>query len=307
MATLSNALTDITGYPEEATKAITGSAFYKGRRYGDIWGYQTERLYQTGDFEYNADGSLQTIVVDSKTMNKLKGDDPVYQVFVQNSADFRFGPGDVKYKDLNGDKRITNGSGTEDDPGDLVIIGNSTPRYQYGFRAGADYRGFDLSVFFQGVGKREIWGDGSLVIPGYNASDGAMAQAIAEDFWREDRTGAFYPRPYSHNAVGGTNTKQNNTQVQDRYLLNMAYLRLKNITLGYTLPEHLTRKVWLNKARVYVALENILTFDHLRGLPVDPEVINGYSMFNTSDYNSSRTGVGAPLFKNISFGIQLTF
>ncbi|MDR2358944.1 MAG: TonB-dependent receptor [Prevotellaceae bacterium] len=308
MATFSDAVTDITGYPEEATKTVTSSsAFYMGKRYGDIWGYQTERLYQSGDFEYNSDGTIQTIVVDGKTMNKLKGADPVYQVFVQNSANFRFGPGDVKYKDQNGDGRITNGSGTEDDPGDLVIIGNSTPRYQYGFRVGADYFGFDLSVFFQGVGKREIWGDGALVIPGYNPSDGAMAQAIAGDFWREDRTDAFYPRPYGINAVAYGNSTINNTQVQDRYLLNMAYLRLKNITLGYTLPEHLTRKIYLSKARVYLALENILTFDHLNGLPVDPEVITSYSMWNTTDYNSNRTGVGAPMFKNVSFGIQLTF
>jgi TonB-linked SusC/RagA family outer membrane protein len=308
MATFADAVTDITDYPEEATKTVTSSgAFYKGKRYGDIWGYQTERLYQKDDFEYNADGTLKTIVVDGKTMNQLKGTDPVYQVFVQNSANFRFGPGDVKYKDQNGDNRITNGSGTEDDPGDLVIIGNSTPRYQYGFRVGADYFGFDFSMFFQGIGKREIWGDGSLVIPGYNPSDGAMSQAIAGDFWREDRTDAFYPRPYGINAVAGGNSAINNTHVQDRYLLNMAYLRLKNITLGYTLPENITRKIYLSKARVYMALENILTFDHLNGLPVDPEVITGYSMFNTANYNSSRTGVGAPMFKNISFGIQLTF
>ncbi|MDR3132420.1 MAG: TonB-dependent receptor [Prevotellaceae bacterium] len=309
MATFSDAVTDITGYPEEAIKTISAgsTAYYKGKRYGDIWGYQTERLYQKDDFEYHADGTIKTIVVDGKTMNQLKGDDPVYQPSVQNSADFRFGPGDVKYKDQNGDHRITNGSGTENDPGDLVIIGNSTPRYQYGFRVGADYLGFDFSMFFQGVGKREIWGDGALVIPGYASAQGAMAQAIAEDFWREDRTDAFYPRPYDLGKNTGEDSKLNNMHIQDRYLLNMAYLRLKNITLGYTLPEQLTHKIWLSKARVYVALENILTFDHLNGLPVDPEVISGYSMFNTSNYNGSRTGVGAPMFKNISFGIQLTF
>jgi hypothetical protein len=307
MFTISDAETIISDYDEAAIKGTGASAWYKGKRYGDIWGYRTDRLYQEDDFEYDAGGNLVTIVVDGKTMNKLKGDNPVYQPFVQNSANFRFGPGDVKYKDLDGDGRITNGSNTADDPGDLEIIGNSTPRYQYGFRLGADYKGFDFSIFFQGIGSRDVWGDGALAIPGYNSADGAMAQAIAGDFWREDRTDAFYPRPYSLGAVGGTNTAVNNTQVQDRFLLNMAYLRLKNVTLGYSLSTNLIKKAYLTKARVYLSMENIATWDNLNGLPIDPEVITGYSMFDTSNYNSSRTGVGAPMFRNVSVGVQLTF
>lgn len=107
------------------------------------------------------------------------------------SGNFVFGPGDVKFADLNGDGLIDSGSGTVDDPGDRKVIGNSTPRYEYGFRLGADYKGFDFSVFFQGVGKREVWGNGFLAIAGYNSSDGAMPQAIAGNYWREDRTDAF--------------------------------------------------------------------------------------------------------------------
>ncbi|HMM02336.1 TonB-dependent receptor [Dysgonomonas sp.] len=307
MFTLSDAETYITDYDESAIKGTAADSYWKGKRYGDIWGYKTDRLYQADDFEYNPDGSFQTIIVDGKTMNKLKGDNPVYQPFVQNSADFKFGPGDVKYKDLDGDGKITNGSNTADEPGDLAVIGNTTPRYNYGFRVGADYKGFDVQLFFQGVGKRDIWGDGALAIPGYNVSDGAMSQAIAGDFWREDRTNAFYPRPYNIGAVAGGSTASNNTHVQDRYLLNMAYLRLKNVTFGYSLPANIIRKAYLTKARVYMSMENIHTWDHLRGLPIDPEVINGYSMYNTSNYNSGRTGVGAPMFKNVSFGVQLTF
>ena len=85
------------------------------------------------------------------------------------------------------------------------------------------------------------------------------------------------------------------------------YLRLKNLTLGYTLPDRLTKKAYINKLRVYISLENFLTFDHLHGIPVDPEEISGYSSFNSSNYNSSRTGVGVPAFKSASFGVQLTF
>jgi hypothetical protein len=134
-----------------------------------------------------------------------------------------------------------------------------------------------------------------------------MAETFAKDFWREDRTNAYYPRPYNIGAVAGGSTASNNTHIQDRYLLDMSYLRLKNITLGYSLPVSLIKKVFLTKARVYASMENIITWDNLRGLPIDPEAISGYSMFNDSNYNSGRTGVGAPMFKNVSFGLQLTF
>ena len=95
-------------------------------------------------------------------------------------------------------------------------------------------------------------------------------------------------------------------QVQSKYLLNMAYLRLKNVTIGYSLPQRLLRKVFLDQARVYVSLENFWTWDHLKGLPIDPEAISGYSMFSSS-YNLGRTGTGTPVFKSTSVGLQLTF
>ncbi len=94
---------------------------------------------------------------------------------------------------------------------------------------------------------------------------------------------------------------------QSRYLLDMSYLRIKNITVGYTLPTTLSRKAWIQRARVYAALENFFTFDNLRGLPVDPEEVSGYSMFNTTNYNAGRIGVGTPTFKSASLGIQLNF
>ena len=97
-------------------------------------------------------------------------------------------------------------------------------------------------------------------------------------------------------------------QVQSKYLLNMAYLRIKNITLGYSVPTKVLSKAKISKARVYVSLENFFTFDHLRGLPIDPEAISGYSMFTDSNnYNLGRTSTGTPVFKSVSFGVQLSF
>lgn len=305
VATFADAITKITKYG--TTNSI--DSWYVGKTYGEIWGYETDRLFQKGDFEYGTDGKLVTTTsTDGFTVNKFTDQSAPTQGRLQ-AGNFRFGPGDVKFKDLNGDGIITPGNrllvnaNGEPDYGDLKIIGNSTPRYEYSFRAGVDFKNIDFSVFIQGIGKRDQWGDGFLAIPGYNSADGAMPQAFAGDFWREDRTDAFYPAPY--NLAGSSTTL--NMQVQSRYLLNMAYLRIKNITIGYTLPTRITKKANISKVRVYVALENFFTFDHLGTLPIDPEEISVYSMWNTTNYNLGRTGMGVPTFKSASFGLQLNF
>jgi hypothetical protein len=87
----------------------------------------------------------------------------------------------------------------------------------------------------------------------------------------------------------------------------MSYLRIKNITVGYTLPSSLMKKVNIDKLRIYIALENFFTFDNLGTLPIDPEEIEGYSMWNTSNYNLGRSGVSVPTYKSSSVGIQLNF
>ena len=298
------------------TSRLTGS-YYDGARFGDIWGYETDRLYQMDDFALGQDGKLKLITL-TPEMTKYNtsgggktyelavgpnGEKPVYQPRFENTATFNFGPGDVKFKDLNGDGEIDNGEGTVDNPGDMKIIGNSTPRYNYGLRLGADFKGFDFSIFIQGVGERSIWGSGGLAIPGFNTSDGAMPAAIVDNYWTPENTGAFYPAAFNN---AGSNTA-NNMQVQSRYLLNLSYTRIKNITLGYALPKTFIAPAKLSNARIYVALENFFTWDKLNGLPMDPEVVSGYSMFNESNYNGSRTGVGTPTFKSASFGVQLNF
>ena len=315
-------------------------AWYNGKTYGELWGYEVDRLYQKDDFVWENGEIVQTWAYRGKEVpegtegarqvNKLADPNAVYQDRFEG-GNFKFGPGDVKYKDLDGDGQIWYGKeemkslngkllmpgdegyndpnakkvgvNTVENHGDKVAIGNTTPRYEYGIRLGLDYKGFDFSIFGQGIGKRKIWGAGNLAIPGFNCGDGAMPQAIVGDYWREDNTDAFYPAAWN---MGGSNSGYN-LQVSDRYALDMSYFRIKNITLGYTLPLSITRKAYINKARFYVACENIATFDKLHGLPIDPEVISGVSMFNSSNYNSGRTGMGTPAMKNFSFGIQLNF
>ena len=211
--------------------------------------------------------------------------------FNKNGASFK--PGDIKIWD-NGDKKITEA--------DRKILGSTSPKFIASMVNNITYKGFDFSIYFQGIGKRKIWGSGQLAIPGYNAKEGALPKTFTTDYWTEERTNAFYPRAWD---LGGSNTGFA-MQKQSRYLLDMSYLRIKNITLGYTVPTNILSKIYISKARVYMSLENFFTFDNLRGLPIDPEAISGYSMFSTN-YNLGRTGTGTPVFKSLSCGVQLTF
>jgi TonB-linked SusC/RagA family outer membrane protein len=310
MFTISDAKTTIQEYGTNQNI----NYWYAGKEYGEIWGFRTDRLYQESDFVREGDGFAKVWAHNgkevpagtpgAKLMNKLSDPNGVYQDYLQGGK-FVYGPGDVKYQDVNGDGKVTRGSQTVDDHGDLERIGNSTPRFEYGIRLGANYKGFDASIFMQGVGSRDLWGNSSMSLPGFNTADGAIAKSLCTNYWTTENTGAFYPRPW--NMGNGTNAY--NMCRQDRYLLDMSYLRVKNITLGYTLPADLIKKVLLKKARVYVSLENILTFDNLDDLPIDPETVPGSSIFATSgnNYGGGRLGIGAPAFKSISVGVQLSF
>ncbi|WP_320052419.1 TonB-dependent receptor [uncultured Acetobacteroides sp.] len=306
MFTLSDATTKITKFG-----SATGiSGWYNDKTYGEIWGYRANRLYQDSDFEHTADGKLIKITLTEangaknagKTAYKLKGDNPVYQAYLQSDS-FMFMPGDVMFKDLDGDGQITYGDNTVSSHGDKEVIGNSTPRYEYGFRAGADYKGVDFSIFFQGVGKRDMWGSSSTTLAGFNTADGAMAERFCTDYWTPENINAYYPRPYSL----GNGTSGYSMQVQDRYLLDMSYLRVKNITLGYTLPANLLKKAWIQKARFYASVENAYTWDHLSGTPVDPELIPGEGLLSVDNYQAGRAGISTPSFRTFSVGLQLNF
>ena len=309
-ANLSDAVTDITKGPDwniPYEDRLLDNSYTTGKRYGDIYGYVTDRLYQKDDFVYDANGNhVQTTIVwqgTSKVTNQLAGKNPVYQTnFEDGNQILLISPGDVKFVDVDGDGYITSGKSTFGDPGDRVVIGNSLPRYEYGMRIALDYKSFDLAIIGQGVGKREIWGDGQLAIPGYFAKEGAMPQAIAGDYWREDRTDAFYPRAWN---LSGTNSGFV-MRPQTKYLLNMAYFRIKNITVGYNVAPQLLDRIGLKQARVYVSFENFITFDKLRGLPIDPEAISGYSMLRSSGYNLGRTGASNPTFKIASVGLNVS-
>jgi len=250
---------------------------YAGKTMGEIWGFETDR-YFTKDDDMNDKAS----VPDQKALA---------------NGNFVYGPGDIKYKDLNGDSVINGGKVSANDHGDLKVIGNNLPRYQYSFRIGGSWKNFDLDIFFQGVGKRELWGWGDVALPLYRGSDIMYDHQL--DYWTENNTNARYPRPYSGNATGkiaGLANGGNNFYPQSKYLLNLAYLRLKNLTLGYSFSPELLKRIHLQKLRVYVSGQNIADIISHVGIPLDPEITTGESDF---------IGRTFPFQRSYSFGLQV--
>ena len=290
------------------------SAYYTGKTYGDIFGFVTERYFEESDFTgQNADGSWNYApgVADQSRLE---------------SGNFHYGPGDIKFKDLDGDgvidggKVTTDGSpgpGTLSNHGDLKVIGNSMPRYEYGFHLGGAWRGIDLDLYFQGVGKRDDWTTSSLNLPAMVHADVAIYShqtSYNKVIWNSDYTAITgyeinqsnrYPRLYrgANNGAGtisGIANGSNNYYPQTRYLTDMSYLRLKNVTVGYTLPKDWTRKAFIEKARIYFSGSNLFLLHKGNNLPVDPEISTGNGL------TAGGWGRTAPITRTFSFGVQVT-
>lgn len=291
-ANISDQTTKITKHAnKEVTVYVGGNSCnnYEGKTMGEIWGYETDRLFRESDFDGNNGAANPIWYYGPNTPNQDK---------LSTTANFHYGPGDVKYKDLNGDGVVDYGKGTNLDHGDMKIIGNTTPRYIFGFRAGFTWKDIDFSAFFNGVGKRDYWGTGAVVIPGFVKNE-VVYQNQVDDYWTPGNPDAFYPRP----SDPGGNNHNNNWQCQTRYLMNMAYLRLKNLTVGYTLPEQWMQKVHLSSTRIFVSGENIFTIDNLN-VSIDPEIQqNSIAGFN----DAKSYGRTYPYFSTWSVGVQVKF
>ena len=285
--------TTITKY-QSPNDPSNGSTYYEGKNLGEIWGYKTDGLFQKEDFVWEGDVIKQTILPNGQSKNTMAAG--VANQYILESGLFKYGPGDVKFKDLNGDGVIAYGSNTVGDAGDRTVIGNTNPRYQYGFRIDTDWKGFDLGIFFQGVGARSIWATGNMVLPGYYGAEANYSHTL--DYWTPENTTAFYPRPMEYAQTAKWNYVTNN-----RYMLNAAYLRLKNLSFGYTLPKSWVSKVNISKLRVYFNGENLFEFDKLGGVPIDPEI----DWTSTTANDSRAFGRSYPYRRTVSFGFQLEF
>lgn len=174
------------------------------------------------------------------------------------------------------------------------MIGNSRPRYHYSINAGFSWYGFDFSVFFQGIGRQHIYPGANNMLSGPYARpySSFIPTTFLTDVWTEDTPDAYYPKARGYAAQGSRSL----AQINDRYLQNLAYCRLKNLTFGYTLPSSLTSKVGIERIRVYFSGDNLFTWTKLKSDYLDPEQM-------TSDAN----GRVYPFSKTYSFGVDISF
>lgn len=277
---------------------------YEGETWGDIWGFETDRYFTEDDFngkDANGKWIYKEGVAD--------------QTGIQTD-NFVYGPGDIKYKDLDGNKVIDGGKGTADDHGDLKVIGNTMPRYEYSFHLGGSWKGIDLDLFFQGVGKRDMWTQSSFVFPLMRDADKALYANQTSYNVYDPANGIInisqsnrYPCLYSGNEGSGNVTGlasiggEHNYYPQTKYLVNMAYLRLKNVTIGYTLPASITKKVYMEKVRFYGSVNNLcLLYNGAKDYPVDPEMNAGQGSLSYGTW-----GRTFPITRTWSVGVQVTF
>ena len=255
--------------------------YYEGMRWGEIWGYRIDGYFVS-------DEEAKNWPVDQSTVNNI--------INASAGAEKGLRAGDLKYRDIDGDNRISTGKNTVDDPGDREIIGNSEPRYNYGINLGFQWCGIDFSVFFQGVGHQDWYPEQNTLLF-WGPYGRPYTTFIPKDFhtqiWTEDNTDAYFPRPRGYVAI---ESGRELTEPNDRYLQNAGYCRLKSLTVGYTLPQKWTRKIKIDDVRFYFSGENLVTWHNIHTDYIDPEAAV------TGNSNSIY-----PWQKTFIFGIDITF
>lgn len=285
-ATFGDYLTKITKFynPDKVL-----SDYYEGMTLGEIWGYSVDGLFRTDEEAAAYSAEIDDSLVNNRVyISKGPGESVLHA-------------GDVRFKDLNGDGVISTGANTLDKPGDRRVIGNRLPRYSYSFRVDLSWNNFDISAFFQGVGRRNWYpasGQASYSFWGPYAQP--MVSFIDKDFeslcWSEENPGGYFPRQRGYQAYGNGSLGT----VNDRYIQNVGYLRLKNLTVGYTVP---LKKCFIERLRVSLSGENLWYWSPLKKYckTVDPELA-----LSTSTYNSN-SGVGYFYSRTFSINLDLTF
>lgn len=266
--------------------------YYEGMQLGEIWGYETEGLFQSQEeIDNHAD-----------------------QTLIQSSSQHVTYPGDVKIKDQNGDGVIDYGINTLDDHGDKKVIGNSLPRFSYSINLSADWNNFFVSAFFQGVGKQDWYPSNECIFWGqYNRPYNNLPSWHLGNYWTEDNRDAYLPRYAGYNS-------SIKTTPQTRYLQNVAYIRLKNLQVGYNLPHNITSKMRMQNARVYISAENVWCWSPLYKHTKDLDVTNIYGSdpeLTSANVDNNKGGVSVdhgsgdgqsyPQMMSISLGVSVTF
>ncbi|WP_439490321.1 hypothetical protein [Algoriphagus sp.] len=259
--------------------------YYEGQRIGEIWGYQVEGLFRS----------------DEEILNSPS------QSNIRNTNTRKNYVGDLKFKNLDGDDVIYHGSNQVGDSGDKSIIGNSEPRYSYGVNLNAEWNGFFVAAFFQGVLKQDWYPSGESRFWGqYNRPYNQYPSWHEDNMFREElgNFDAYLPRLVGYVALGDDRAL---SIPNDRFIQNVAYIRLRNIQVGYTLPQHLTSKIKANDVKIYLSAENLWTWSSLYKWTKDTDVTSIYGSDRDLSGGTSGDGYNYPMLKAISAGLTINF
>lgn len=256
--------------------------YYEGQKVGEIWGYVTEGFFtSTEDIDNHANQS---------------------QIKASNTGQLL--PGDIKFKNLNADNVINNGENTVGNPGDMKIIGNSSPRYTYGILVGAEWNNFFFSAFLQGVGKQDWWpgAEADAFWGPYNRPYNGTPKSMVGNYWTEEDPDAYFPRLRGYTAQ--SSSRELGVQ-QTKYLQNIAYLRMKNIQIGYNLPHTFLQKIKVTSARVYVSGENLWSWSPFYRVTKNLDVESTGPSDKVLTTGSSGKGNNYPMIKSFTLGLSV--
>lgn len=259
--------------------------YYEGQRVGEIWGYRVEGLFRS-----------QSEIADSPSQSDIP-----------NTNTRKNYVGDLKFKNLDGDDVIYQGLNRVGNSGDKTIIGNSEPRYTFGLNLSGDWNGFFVAGFFQGIGKQNWYPSAESRFWGqYNRPYNAYPRWHQDNMFREElgNFDAYLPRLVGYVAQGTGRALQ---VANDRYLQNAAYIRLRNLQIGYTIPNRIVSKIQARDLKVYMSAENIWTWSPMYKWTRDTDVSSIYGSDRDLSGGGSGDGYNYPMLKAVSLGLTLNF
>ncbi|MFD1771494.1 TonB-dependent receptor [Sphingobacterium suaedae] len=281
------------------------NTYWEGMRLGEIWGYHIDGQFQTDE---EALAYQNSFVRDGVTAGNALGNVYNYELnVVQNSEWNRLKAGDIKYVDVDGDGRIDRGSNTLADHGDVRPIGNAMPQFPFGLNLSASWRNIDLSVAVAGVAKQDWYPTGDIYWGPYQRPYlSFIRKDLIDNAWRPDMPEKTYPQIYrGYTSLNGGRSLY---EMNDYYLESVAFMRVKNLTVGYTLPQAWTKRAKIDRLRFYFSGENIFTWA-FGGLTkyIDPEQAGSAVSYSHPGDAVDRADLRAyPMGKTFSFGVNLS-